>query len=69
MDFKELCPGVAQYSCKYPNVSALDIFKNAYEDSFTFPTGERGRKMCGLVIVDCGLKLRRVGNGYMKKKQ
>jgi hypothetical protein len=29
---------------------------------------ERERKMCGLVSVECGVRLRRMGNGYVKKK-
>jgi hypothetical protein len=29
----------------------------------------RGRGMCGLVIVKCGLRLGRMRNGYVKKIQ
>jgi hypothetical protein len=30
---------------------------------------ERERNMCRMVIVDCGVRLRRVGNGYVRENQ
>ena len=27
------------------------------------------QKMCRLVIIECGVRLRRVGNGYVKRNQ
>jgi len=60
----------------------LTVSDNGYEH-FDFPTVEeniyrvrtairrnrrgRERKICRLVIIECGLKLRRMRNGYVKR--
>jgi hypothetical protein len=46
-----------------------DIFSSKIATNEPVTVKERERKMCRLVIIESGLRLRRMRNGYEKRNQ